>query len=126
MVVKDTEKEDECTTQYETHLFTEAKETLDCIASLSLQSPPPPPPPPDVALHRLRTIFDKYLECPTLLDQSLELLVEKITRLALHILHSSSRCDPTSSREDGTANDIDDATSSNSVHFTIRYHLSAS
>jgi hypothetical protein len=107
MVVEDTEKEDDCTTQYETHLFKEAKETLEYIASLS-QSP--------------------HLECPTLLDQSLKLLMEKITRPMLHILHSSDHCAPTSSQEDDTNNNDDDAaTSSNSVHFVmIRYHLSAS
>jgi hypothetical protein len=55
--------------------FVEAPEVFDLITVLSSQ---------DLnevsrVLHRLRFIFDRYLECPTLLDPSLESLVTKLT-----------------------------------------------
>jgi hypothetical protein len=92
-----------------------AKETLDCIVTITTTRRRSA----STAYH----YSDKYL-----LDQSLELIVEKITRPVLHILLSSDHCAPTSSQEDDTNNNDDDAaTSSNSVHFVmIRYHLSAS
>ena len=42
----------------------------------------------DDALRRLRIIFDKYLECPTLLDPYLERIVTTLSRNAVDIAHS--------------------------------------
>lgn len=43
----------------------------------------------DEALTRLKQIFDRYLECPALLDTSIQSMVEQISQSLLKILHSS-------------------------------------
>ncbi len=76
--------------------FTEKEEVFDLISKLA--SPPPPDDrtaptsPPisisnDASLSRLRSILDKYLECPTLLDPYLEGMVQRLSLPAREIIH---------------------------------------
>lgn len=67
----------------ETYLFGEEDQAWNCIRSIQT----------DVgALPRLQMIFDRYLECPTLLDPSLERFVNELAQvscpLALRALYS--------------------------------------
>lgn len=79
----------------ESNFFIEREEVFDLINILSsLSSPSSSSSPisiistsPDVALAKLRSIFDKYLECPTLLDPSLEAMVTKLSAPARVIVH---------------------------------------
>jgi hypothetical protein len=70
-------------------LFAEQAETLELIQNIER----------DISfLGRLRTIFDKYLECPTLLDPCLEELVHKISDMARTVLqrHAEKEESPSS------------------------------
>lgn len=87
----------------ELYLFAEEKEALNCIDALlvvvpvdsdgkrSVQSETADDPR-DAVLSRWRQIMDRYLECPTLLDQSLERMVQRLAegvlRHALEVLDS--------------------------------------
>ena len=74
----------------ESNFFVEQEEVFDLIAILSSSSPLSPSPKPispGTALSKLRTILDKYLECPTLLDPSLETMVQKLSLPARVIVH---------------------------------------
>ena len=77
-----------------------------------------------VSIHRLRTIFDKYLECPTLLDQSLESLIATLSAPILGIFQSwedrMNEYDRASGDTTVLENDIDIPRFIDS----IRYHLS--
>ena len=82
-----------------------------------------------VPLHRLRTIFDKYLECPTLLDQSLETLIATLSAPIRNIFHSwEDRMNLHPLRRD--VSDTDNSTTCDFlvdiVPFvdSVRYHLS--
>ena len=72
--------------QLESYLFKERDEVLESIDSLlpvhesdaHLATCSTPSKDPENALNTIRTIVDKYLECPTLLDPSLQCMVEKL------------------------------------------------
>lgn len=90
---------------------------FDLIAILS--SPPSPqtssPPSstgssafkilPDEALSKLRTILDKYLECPTLLDPYLETIVQRLSFPARSIVHDLFLSQSTAGGSDDDAAD---------------------
>lgn len=83
----------------ESNFFIEREEVFDLInilsssSSSSVSSSSPissittTSTSPDVALAKLRSIFDKYLECPTLLDPFLEAMVTKLSAPARVIVH---------------------------------------
>lgn len=109
----------------EVYLFAEEEEALACIDALIVvddgddeQNDNPANTASqdrDAALDRWRRILDRYLECPTLLDQSLELMVQ---RLAAGVLQ---RAGVSNSRTNG---DDDDAAVEAAVH-SSRHALSA-
>lgn len=97
-------------------LFTEEEDVVRCIDQLSVQLER------DTALQRLRTIYDKYLECPTLLDQSLESVIQKLAAPVQTILHAIPPPPPSTPVND----DIEDLASLRLQSiYQIQYHLSA-
>jgi len=78
----------------EASFFVESKEVFHLIVSLSLTSNETiemagneTTPSGDKALARLRTIFDKYLECPSLLDPHLEKICTALCQKARAIIY---------------------------------------
>lgn len=80
--------------QRELVLFAEREEAFQCIDQLTADGEEDGrqsqqghlPQGRASSLARLRTIFDKYLECPTLLDPSLEALVTALANKVLDVL----------------------------------------
>lgn len=70
--------------KHEIDLFAEQAETLELIHNLDRHIS---------SLDRLRTIFDKYLECPTLLDHCLEILVQRLSDMARTVLQQQRRAE---------------------------------
>ncbi|KAL3803856.1 hypothetical protein HJC23_004018 [Cyclotella cryptica] len=78
------------TATFESSFFTEHDEVLNLISIISSTSHPSlelTSDNPATALSKFRTIFDKYLECPTLLDPFLEGMVQKLSLPARKIIH---------------------------------------
>lgn len=71
----------------ETSFFIEVEEVLQLISSLSLHENSTNLLIGDSALARLRVVFDKYLECPSLLDPHLEKIVTLLSSNAVRIAH---------------------------------------
>lgn len=77
--------DDGTTPQGELILFAEKEEALQWIESLAnCATTSTKTTLRAAALRRLREIFDKYLECPTLLDPSLEDLVQRLSTIVLN------------------------------------------
>ena len=88
----------------ETAFFIEAQEVLQLISNLCISTPTTKNSDDntddehldhadastsgDKAVARLRSVFDKYLECPTLLDSHLEQIVTTLSRNAVSIAHA--------------------------------------
>ena len=89
----------------ETYLFCDEAQALECIGVL-VQSGPSnstcsssastttktttAASQADESLDQLRSILDKYLECPTLLDPSLQVMVDLLAQKARTIFHSTT------------------------------------
>jgi hypothetical protein len=71
----------------ETVLFSERQQALHCIATVTDETASKEAR--NDVLHKLRHIFDKYLECPTLLDPYLEEMVCLLASSARNRLESS-------------------------------------
>lgn len=107
----------------ESYLFSEHQEALHWIECLSSSSSAAAAGEPcsnsSQALRRLREIFDKYLECPTLLDPHLE---ELVNRLASGIVAALVAC---RTAEDYLALFRNDTNGAAAVAVVVRYHFSA-
>lgn len=77
------------TVTFDSSFFTEHDEVLNLISILSTSLPSSGGTPDNhaAALFKFRTILDKYLECPTLLDPFLEGMVQKLSLPARKIIH---------------------------------------
>ena len=78
------------TASSESNFFAEREEAFDLIriisSSPSSSSGASSAISPDAALSKLRTVLDKYLECPTLLDPSMETMVQRLSSPARGIV----------------------------------------
>lgn len=78
------------TASSESNFFAEREEAFNLISILSWSpsssSGASSTISPDAALSKLRTILDKYLECPTLLDPSMETMVQRLSSPARGIV----------------------------------------
>jgi hypothetical protein len=114
----------------EVHLFAEQVEALACIDTLILlddnngvsvsgddadehnnnKHNPTTSEDRDAALDRWRQILDRYLECPTLLDQSLELMVQRLADgvLQRYLLNANAHASTTNDDDDDDDDDGDD------------------
>ena len=62
----------------------------------------------DEALSKLRSILDKYLECPTLLDPYLETIVQKLSFPARGIVHGLFLSQSTARKDEDSSSDVSD------------------
>jgi tubulin-specific chaperone D len=121
----------------ESFLFVEVQETFRCIQGLRTTSNDPASSETtnngegdaEACLNRLREIWDKYLECPTLLDPFLEKMVQELTSQVqdtLLLLLPYNAVD-----DDHAANDVPAAVNDTStrtsliVETTIQFPLTA-
>jgi hypothetical protein len=77
-------------------------------------------------LQRLRFIFGRYLECPTLLDPSLESLVTKLTAPLLKLFHAWEGIPMVAARKDEEEQEQSHDEENDAVRFidSIRFHSS--
>jgi hypothetical protein len=113
----------------EVYLFAEEVEALACIDTLilvdgdaELGNNTPTSQDRNAALNRWRQILDRYLECPTLLDQSLELMVQRLADGVLQQYVSNANASTTNGGDD--INDENDETAATTAH-SERHALSA-
>ena len=124
------QQEDESETEaiFDKHLFVEEREAfqqINVIVSTSLLEEADENQK-DQALARLRFIWDKYLECPTLLDSTLERVVEKLCRYVLSqlVAPQEPQCQSQATAAD-TAGDTSSTWNSMEIHCRIGHALSA-
>jgi len=79
------------------NLFVEQEEAYELVAIITASTSTSPVDRKDAALTRLRRILDKYLECPTLLDQNVGNISTVLMEAAKHVII----------RSDGDANRIE-------------------
>jgi len=122
------EQKDNLMAQDEVELFIEYDEVLSLLSSLSKEdvgnnnqvgiddnnNETSKSRTGDAALARLRIIFDKYLECPTLLDPHLEIISSKLcseAKKTIHLLFGEycSNGEKPASLASSTNNDVDNA-----------------
>jgi hypothetical protein len=112
----------------EVYLFAEEAEALACIDILIIvdgdaeHGKNPTSQDRNAALDRWRKILDRYLECPTLLDQSLELMVQRLADGVLQQYLLNAKASTTTNDDDD--NNENDETATTTAH-SERHALSA-